>query len=102
MPDHNVPIAVREVLDISPSYYAVADLNGRITFMNKAMKNCCRVQNGGDHDPSHVDDLELMSFYLHKRLFWSDIVDGASHESVTLQVSIGEKAGVYKFTAGII
>ena len=102
MPDHNVSIAVREVLDISPSYYAIADLNGRLTFINRAMKKCCRVQYGDDHDPGHVDDLELMSFYLHKRLFWSDIVDGASQESITLQVSIGEKSGVYKFTAGII
>ena len=36
MPDHNVPSAVREVLDISPSYYAIADFNGRLTFTNHA------------------------------------------------------------------
>ena len=102
MPDHNVPSAVREVLDISPSYYAIADFNGRLTFTNHALNKCCKTQYGDNHDLKHVDDLELVSFYLHKRLFWSDIVDACSQDSITLQVSIGENSGVYKFSAGII
>ena len=102
MPDHNVPSAVREVLDISPSYYAIADFNGRLTFTNHALNKCYKTQYGDNHDLKHVDDLELVSFYLHKRLFWSDIVDACSQDSITLQVSIGENSGVYKFSAGII
>ena len=102
MADHDVPSAVREVLDISPSYYAIADFNGRLTFTNHALNKCCKTQYGDNHDLKHVDDLELVSFYLHKRLFWSDIVDACSQDSITLQVSIGENSGVYKFSAGII
>lgn len=102
MPDHNIPIAVREVLDISPSYYAIADFNGRLIFTNKSLQNCCQVQYGAAHELHHVDDLELVSFYLHKRLFWSDIAESSLQGNIALQVSMGEKAGVYKFTAGVI
>jgi PAS domain S-box-containing protein len=102
MSDHNIPEAVRAALDISPSYYAIADFNGRLTFLNYALQKCCQTQYGNNNNPKHVDDLELTSFYLHKRLFWSDIVDTCSQDTINLQVSIGEKAGVFRLTAGII
>jgi len=70
--------------------------------MYQVLFNCVKIEYCDIIDLKHVDDLELVYVYLDKRVFWEDIVDACSQDSITLQVSIGEKAGVYKFTAGII